>query len=160
MELETTLYLNASATCANARKIQSPLRKTCIINLSNLYEPNLYFLCNFYYSDEPSPPCNLQVVEVCTDYVCVKWQAPEIDGNSPITGYVVKTADASMHTFTVAGHTQSDTLEFKVSQLNKGRQYWIRVFAKNAIGESEPVSLPELVRLPLGECVIQLSCFV
>ena len=82
------------------------------------------------------------------------------DGNSPITCYVVKKADASTRTFTIAGHTDSDTLEFKVSQPSKGKQYLIQVFAKNMIGQSEPVSLPEPVRLPLGECVIQLSCFV
>ena len=75
------------------------------------------------------------------------------DGNSPITRYVVEKADASTRTFTIAGHTDSDTREFKVSQLNKGKQYLLRVFAENAIGQSEPVSLEEPVQLPLGECV-------
>ncbi|KAI0238592.1 hypothetical protein LSAT2_010679 [Lamellibrachia satsuma] len=98
---------------------------------------------------EPSPPCNLQVVEVCADYVCLTWQAPMSDGNSPITRYVVDKADARTPTFTIAGHTDSDTLEFKLSQLNKGQQYLIRVFAENAIGQSEPVSVQEPVRLPL-----------
>ena len=125
----------------------------CIINLNNLY-----LLCNLYYS-EPSPPCNLQVMEVCTNYVCVTWQAPMNDGNSPITRYVVEKADARTLTFTIAGHTDSDTLEFKVSQLNVDKQYLIRVFAENAIGQSEPVSLQEPVRLALGECVMHLSYF-
>ncbi|KAI0217182.1 Titin, partial [Lamellibrachia satsuma] len=97
---------------------------------------------------EPSPPCNLQVVEICADYVCVTWQAPVSDGNSPITRYIVEKADASSRTFTIAGHTDSDTQEFKVSQLKKGKQYLIRVFAENVIGQSEPVSLQEPVRLP------------
>ena len=82
------------------------------------------------------------------------------DSNSPITRYVVEKADTRTPTFTIAGHTDSDTLEFKVSQLNKGKQYLIRVFAENAIGQSEPVSVQEPVRLPLGECVIHLSCFL
>ena len=131
-----------------------PLKKTDLIILNNLY-----LLCDFFYS-EPSPPRNLQAVKVCTDYVCVTWQAPVSDGNSPITSYVLEKADASTRTFTIAGHTDSDTLEFKVSQLNKGKQYLIRVFAKNAIGQSELVSLQEPVRLPLGECVTHLSCFL
>ena len=75
------------------------------------------------------------------------------DGNSPITRYVVEKADASTRIFTIAGHTNSDTLEFKVSQLNKGKQYLIRVFAENVIGQSEPVSMEEPVQLPLSECV-------
>ena len=131
-----------------------PSKKTYLIILSNLY-----LLCNFYYS-EPSPPRNLQVVEVCADYICVTWQAPVSDGNSPITSYVVEKADASTRTFTIAGQTDSDTLEFKVSQLNKGKQYLIRVFAENVVGQSKPVSLQEPVRLPLGECVMYLLCFV
>ena len=135
-------------------RTRHPLQKTYLIILNNLY-----LLCNFYYS-EPSPPRNLQVVKVCADYVCVTWQAPVDDGNSPITSYVVEKADASTRTFTIAGHTDCDTREFKVSQLNKGNQYLIRVFAENAIGQSEPVSLQEPVRLPLGECFMYLSCFV
>ena len=118
-----------------------------------------FFILQFFYSDNPSPPRNLQVVKVCTDYVCVKWQAPVSDGNSPITCYVVDKADASTRTFTNAGHTNSDTCKFKVSQLNKGKPYLIRVIAENAIGHSEPVSLQEPVRLPLGECVVHMSCF-
>ena len=100
------------------------------------------------------------MVEVCTDYIGVTWQAPENDGNSPITRYIVEKADTSERNFTIAGHTDSDTLEFKVSQLNKGKQYLIRVFAENAIGRSEPLSLPHPVQLPFGECVIHVSCCV
>ncbi|KAI0216736.1 Twitchin [Lamellibrachia satsuma] len=100
--------------------------------------------------DKPSSPSNLQVVEVCKDYVFVKWQAPMSDGNSPITRYVVEKADARTPNFTTACHTDCDTLEVKVSQLNKGKHYFLRVFAENAIGQSEPVSLQEPVRLPLG----------
>ncbi|KAI0222984.1 hypothetical protein LSAT2_025770, partial [Lamellibrachia satsuma] len=70
----------------------------------------VWWMC-YQRKDEPSPPCNLQVVEVCTDYVCVTWQAPVSDGNSPITRYVVEKADPNTHTFTIAGHTESDTLE-------------------------------------------------
>ena len=100
------------------------------------------------------------MVKVCTDYVCVTWQVPVSDGNSPITRYVVEKADASTRTFTIAGHTDSDTQEFKVSQLNKGKQYLIRVFAENVIGRSEPVSLQEPVELLLGKCFMYLLCFV
>ena len=83
------------------------------------------------------------------------WQVLESDGNSRITRYVVEKADTSTPTFTIAGHTDSDTQEFKVSQLNKGKQYLIRMFAGNAVGQGEPVSLQEPVRLPLSECVIR-----
>ena len=122
-------------------------------------KPYILFL-QFVYSDKPSPPCNLQVVEICTDYICVTWQAPVSDVNSPITRYVVEKADARTPNFTIAGYTSSDTHEFKVSQLNKGKQYLIRVFVENVIGQSEPVSLQEPVRVPLGECVTIVMCCV
>ena len=117
-----------------------------------------FLTLQLFYSDKPSSPCNLQVVEVCKDYVFVKWQAPMSDGNSPITRYVVEKADARTPNFTTACHTDCDTLEVKVSQLNKGKHYFLRVFAENVIGRSEPVSLQEPVRLPLGECVTLVMC--
>ncbi|KAI0226068.1 hypothetical protein LSAT2_023224 [Lamellibrachia satsuma] len=73
------------------------------------------------------------------------------DGNSPITRYVVEKADARTHNFTTASHTDCNTLEFKVSQLNRGKHYLIRVFAENVIGQSEPICLQEPVRLPLEQ---------
>ena len=112
---------------------------TTKVNVYLINGSNLYLLCNFYYS-EPSPQCNLQVVEVCKDYICVTWQVLESDGNSRITRYVVEKADTSTPTFTIADHTDSDTQEFKVSQLNKGKQYLIRMFAENAFGQGELVS--------------------
>ncbi|KAI0238109.1 hypothetical protein LSAT2_011259 [Lamellibrachia satsuma] len=101
-------------------------------------------------ANKPSSPSNLQVV-VCTDYICVKWQAPMSDGNSPITRYVLEKADARTPNFTTAGHTNTDTLEFKMSQLNKGKHYFLRVFAENVIGQSEPICLQEPVRVPLAQ---------
>ena len=91
------------------------------------------------------------------------WQAPAKDGNSPITGYVVETADADANeiTFTAAGDTNSNTLRLKVSHLVTGKHYRVRVFAKYAIGQSEPVCLDEPVLLPSGESIIHLlSCYV
>ena len=80
------------------------------------------------------------------------------DGNSPITRYVVEKADARTHNFTTVSHTDCNTLEFKVSQLNRGKHYLIRVFAENVIGQSEPICLQEPERLPLGECVTLVMC--
>ena len=112
-----------------------------------------YICVTCVVSDKPSPPQNLQVVEIYKDYICVTWQAPESDGNSPITGYVVEKADSKRRTFTTSGNTDSDTLKFKVSQLYEGKEYLVRVFAENAIGQSEPVCLlePVTARLPFGE---------
>ena len=85
------------------------------------------------------------------------WRAPATDGHSPITRYVVEKAQVNSSSFTTAGHTGSDTFTFKVGQLDKGKRYLVRVYAENAIGQSEPVCLPDAVWLPYGESIIQLQ---
>ena len=124
----------------------------------------LYHFHNIFkfYSDpvesrKPSAPRNLEVVEVSKDCVTVTWQTPKIDGNSPITRYVVEKADVDGHTFTTAGCTDSDTLRLNVSQLDKDKHYMVRVFAENAIGQSEPVCLSEPISL-LGEYRLTMFC--
>ena len=41
------------------------------------------------FSDEPGAPRNLRVTEYWTDYVSLAWDAPESDGGSEITGYII-----------------------------------------------------------------------
>ena len=89
-------------------------------------------------------------MEIFNDYIFVSWEAPESDGGSPITDYVVEKAGADVNegTFTAAG--QTDNTQHKVSQLDKGKRYLVQVFAKNAVGQSEPACLTERVFLPPG----------
>ena len=89
-------------------------------------------------------------MEILNDYIFVSWEAPESDGGSPITDYVVQKAGADVNegTFTAAG--QTDNTQHKVSQLDKGKHYLVQVFAKNAVGQSEPACLTERVFLPPG----------
>ena len=103
--------------------------------------------------DKPSAPQNLKVVEVFKDFITVVWSAPLTDGGSPITGYTVEKADATRRNFVNAGSTDAATLKFKVGKLSEGKEYLIRVFAENAIGQSDPVTLsdPVTAKLPFGE---------
>jgi titin len=104
-------------------------------------------------TDKPSPPRDVRVKEVNKDYVVVTWDAPESDGGSPITGYLVEKKDAAKKTYIKADNTDANTLELKVTKLVEGKEYDIRVFAENEIGASEPAALPKPVkaRLPFGE---------
>lgn len=43
----------------------------------------------------PSAPRELKVVEVTRDTVQLTWEAPEDDGGSPVTGYVIEKRDIS-----------------------------------------------------------------
>ena len=105
------------------------------------------------FADKPSPPRDVRVKEVNKDYAVVTWDAPESDGGSPITGYLVEKKDAAKKNYIKADHTDANTLELKVTKLVEGKEYDIRVFAENEIGPSDPAGLPQPVkaRLPFGE---------
>ena len=91
--------------------------------------------------------------EVNKDYVVIVWDEPESDGGSPITEYLVEKKDAAKKTYIKADNTDSLTRELKVTKLVEGKEYDIRVFAENEIGQSEPAGLPSPVkaRLPFGK---------
>ena len=112
-------------------------------------------------TEKPSPPRNLRVVDVYKDFITVAWDAPETDGGAPLTGFTVEKADAKRKTFTNAGSTDAATLKFKVGKLSEGNEYLIRVFAENAIGQSDPVTLsdPVTAKLPFGESTAEL-CYL
>jgi len=90
----------------------------------------------------------------------VTWQVPESDGNSPITGYIVLTADEDEPNFRLVGHTDSNTFEYQVNTLDKDKQYLVQVLATNAVGKSEPACHPESGSLQPSESLIPLICLV
>lgn len=102
-----------------------------------------------FFSDKPLAPRNLQVAEIYKDFITVQWEAPEQDGGSPITKYIIEKADAKRAVFSAIGETDSSTLKFKATKLYEGSQYLFRVIAENAIGQSEPVTLKEPVTAKL-----------
>lgn len=42
------------------------------------------------FSDEPSKPKNVELVDWDKDHADLKWQKPDNDGGAPITGYVIE----------------------------------------------------------------------
>lgn len=42
------------------------------------------------YSDEPSKPNNVEVVDWDKDHADLKWIKPDSDGGAPITGYIIE----------------------------------------------------------------------
>ena len=103
----------------------------------------------------------MHVVKTGIDYICLEWEAPQSDGNSPITGYVVEKADANKGTYTTAGRTNCDTLEFKLSHLDKEKLYLVQVIAENANGQSAPACIQGPISLQTSsESVICLLYFI
>ena len=54
-------------------------------------------ICHFWHpvADKPSPPRNLVVSNTTADSCNLTWDAPEDDGGSELTNYIVEKRDAS-----------------------------------------------------------------
>ncbi|ESO99758.1 hypothetical protein LOTGIDRAFT_141638 [Lottia gigantea] len=93
--------------------------------------------------NKPSEPEKLKVTEVLDDAVFIEWSPPAQTGGLDLIGYVVERREAGSSQWQRIGHTE-DT-KFKCRNLLEGRSYNFRVFAENAEGLSEPVTLKKSV---------------
>lgn len=107
----------------------------------------LYKMCNVVtlpFSDPPSPPRWLEVVNISRDSADLKWTAPERDGGSPITNYIVEKRDVRRKGWQAVDTTVKE-LKYTVTPLNDGSLYVFRVAAENAVGPSEYCELVDSV---------------
>ena len=91
------------------------------------YEP--IFCCTYGVPTVPGPPAMGPCVTTADGQVSVSWTAPDSDGRSPITGYVVTpiigyyplppvTFGSTATTQKITGLTNSTTYRFKVAAIN------------------------------------------
>uniref|UniRef100_A0A8C3S4V6 Titin n=1 Tax=Chelydra serpentina TaxID=8475 RepID=A0A8C3S4V6_CHESE len=69
----------------------------------------------------PSAPRELKVIDMSRNTVQLTWEAPENDGGSPVTGYLIEKRD----------------IKFTVPDLIQGKEYLFRVSARNKCGPGE-----------------------
>ena len=107
---------------------------------------------------KPDPPRNLSITGCTESTVGLKWEPPELDGGSPITGYVVEMRPTSKKTWTKVDDTKM--LELTASKLTASTEYLFRVAAQNAVGVGEFVELqkPAVPKGEFGELKKRLSC--
>ena len=94
-------------------------------------------------SDKPLPPRNLSVTAITAETADLQWEAPESDGGSSITHYIVEKKDVQRKTWQEVGKPAE--LATHVADLHDQNQYMFRVSAANEYGVSEPVELAEPV---------------
>ncbi|XP_071479592.1 twitchin-like [Diadema antillarum] len=87
--------------------------------------------------DVPDAPGKPNAEEVDRGYVKLSWTAPEADGGSPITGYIVEKRDRDSDWIPVNDYNIKDTV-LPVSNLRDTQEYEFRVIAKNKAGKSAP----------------------
>jgi predicted phage tail protein len=101
----------------------------------------------------PSEPVNLIVTSAHDGQISISWMSPSKTGGSPITGYIIEKAEivSNLSKFTSKLREDEDiyaissrwvkhdtvdryTLDHKLTHLNVGSLYSIRVAAENAVG--------------------------
>ncbi|XP_013419362.1 twitchin-like [Lingula anatina] len=92
-----------------------------------------------------APQGPLTPSNVTKDSVSLSWQAPEDDGASPITGYLLEKRDTQMPGWTKVDKIRPDKLTHKVTGLIDGHRYLFRVSAENVKGMSMPLEMKEPV---------------
>ena len=86
-------------------------------------------------SDKPTPPRNLEVDEVTPESAHIKYEVPEDDGGSPITGYIVEKRDIKKKVYSAVLTTPE--LQAAIPKLVAKGQYCFRVAAQNEVGTSD-----------------------
>jgi len=85
-----------------------------------------------------SPPLAPRDVEIelKNDYIKIKWEKPEDDGNSPITQYNIYRSNNSLENRSLIKTVEEDTTSVKDKDFKYGKTYNYTITAVNDIGES------------------------
>lgn len=98
----------------------------------------------------PSPPGTPQVLKVGRNYVDLKWEKPQSDGGSRITGYIIERRDIGGAVWVKCNDYNVLDTEYTVINLIEMGDYEFRIFAVNAAGRSEP----SLCTMPIKVCEV------
>ncbi|KAA3682313.1 uncharacterized protein DEA37_0008978 [Paragonimus westermani] len=86
--------------------------------------------------DKPTPPQDVEAIDVYEDRCKIVWKSPKDDGGCPITDYVVERCEEGLGVWErVPGLVADNSLQ--VRNLVKGKRYRFRVAAMNMIGQSD-----------------------
>ena len=88
--------------------------------------------------DPPGPPVKLRAEEVTKASAMIRFESPEDDGGSPVTGYYVeKKLDGK---WAKVNRMAITVLELLLDDLDENCKYKVRVIAENAAGVGKPCS--------------------
>jgi len=101
-------------------------------------------VCLLTHARPPSAPTGpLEMVAVGPQALTVEWGAPESDGGAPLEGYKIAVRDAKRQMWMEVGRVAYDVQKLKVQDLVEGSEYFIRIFAQNEVGFSDPLENEE-----------------
>jgi len=84
-------------------------------------------------SGVPSAPQELTIVKVDKDSVTLEWKAPEKDGGSKLTGFIVSKMEAKAADWVKVATLKPQEMVYKVKDLQE-KKFYFSVAAENAAG--------------------------
>jgi len=100
------------------------------------------------HATPPSPPtAPLECRPVGPNSIIVEWGIPESDGGAPIEGYVVAVRETKKTMWIEVGHIGAEHTRLVVKELQESHKYYVRVFARNEVGLSDPLELEEPIKV-------------
>ena len=96
-------------------------------------------------ADKPTAPRNLRVTDSSGESVSLAWDKSASDGGSPVVAHVVERRDAARNNWVTVARTPAETTRATASKLWEGCDYFFRVAAENAVGQSDYVELSRAI---------------
>ena len=102
----------------------------------------------------PGQPTAVQIGTATTTTLPVTWTAPAVNGNSPLSGYIVRAYSASSGGTPVATcSATAPATTCNVTGLQSGTAYWVAVVSQNATLTSTEVALRTVTKFTTGASV-------
>lgn len=104
-------------------------------------------------SGVPDAPGTPEFTDKSPSFITLTWTAPNNDGGTPVTGYILETKGRFMSRWTRVTRDQITETTFKVTNVKQDEEYQYRVIAINKKGESEPSKPSDVIKatFPFGE---------
>uniref|UniRef100_A0A8C9ZEC0 Myomesin 2 n=1 Tax=Sander lucioperca TaxID=283035 RepID=A0A8C9ZEC0_SANLU len=118
------------------------------------------YSCEAWTMPEPGPAYDLTFSEVRDNSLVVEWKKPVYTGSGPITGYHVEYAKKGTSDWTTANETAVSHRFLKVTGLEAGTSYVLRVRAVNAAGVGMASMASDPVTAKAVEGSQEVSCVV
>ncbi|XP_071534909.1 titin-like [Panulirus ornatus] len=100
------------------------------------------------HATPPSPPtAPLEVRPTGPTSLMIEWGAPESDGGAPLLGYIIAIRDIKRTMWIEVGQVGANFTRLHIKELQEEHEYFVRVFARNEVGTSDPLERDEAVKV-------------
>ncbi|CAG9530817.1 unnamed protein product, partial [Cercopithifilaria johnstoni] len=166
--LKTQLDIFNDKVCFRKRKVDKNDAGEYTIKIRNDYgEVSQTFFVNI--KDVPGPPKNGHITDIGSSCARVHWEAPNDDGGSAITGYIVEKREESRRAFHRVAQVSSEEMDYYIDDLKMNTSYTIRIAAMNNYGVGEylecasfqtslPFEAPTITHPPVVSNITDQSC--